>query len=240
MSVDNSSATAPQSATAHLNLHELHYNLGNVLHQQGELIEAAQSYGQAIESYRRAIELQPDFVLPHHNLGRLLQTQGHHAKAVTFFQQAIQLDPDYLPAYSDCSVSWMAQGTRKQALPYLRQAIAQQSQFVAAYSRWTAQLSDQSNQSNPIVNSATNQQTENRFTHPSQHCLRKISPYSPAPTQLTRPLRASDPNLPTSSPYFVCLWWNNAVSPSSNLLSTGFAASAASSRGISRFRGVLG
>jgi len=146
MSVAKSSvakSSVAHSATSHLGLHELHYNLGNVLHQQGNLVEAAQSY-------RQAIDLQPSFANAHLNLGIVLDEQGDSTAACHHYQQAIALQPNLVKAYNNlgCSLSRLKQF--EAAIQVYQQAIHLEPDWATLHNNLGQALQSQSQISEAI------------------------------------------------------------------------------------------
>ncbi|MCU0570660.1 MAG: tetratricopeptide repeat protein, partial [Oculatellaceae cyanobacterium Prado106] len=125
-SVIPASNPSKATATAKLQLHELHYNLGSILHQQGDLVGAAQNYQQTIA-------LHPHHAIAHHHLAIVLDEQGQRDQAIDHYTQAIALRPASAELYNNLACALAKQGRVDEAIQAYEQAIALQPQWAKLY-----------------------------------------------------------------------------------------------------------
>jgi tetratricopeptide (TPR) repeat protein len=140
----------PECRTAHDNLAEMHFNLGNELTHQGRLAEAITQYrkalgimpdyddaqiklgialagqgrtAEAIAQFQQELARRPDNVTAHNNLGIALARQGRLAEAMTEYQRALGIKPDYAEARHNLGVALAGQGRMIEAITQYRKAL---------------------------------------------------------------------------------------------------------------------
>ncbi len=113
-------AAAPANPAVHL-------NLGIVL------CDGKRDYDGAIACFRKAIELDPKFVMAHHNLGNALADKGKVDEAIACFKKAIELDPKDARAPYNLGHSLKAKGKVEEAIACFKKAAELDPKFAQAH-----------------------------------------------------------------------------------------------------------
>jgi tetratricopeptide (TPR) repeat protein/serine/threonine protein kinase len=90
--------------------------LGEALFQKGQLDEA-------VVHYKKAIELDPKYVVAHHNLGFALKKQGKPDEAVVYYKKAVELDPKDAIVHTNLGDVLREQGKLVEAVAEYREAV---------------------------------------------------------------------------------------------------------------------